>query len=1065
MFEDLIGREHAAGMLRTEITRAAASHGGLVLVAGEPGIGKTALVTGAAEEARALGALVLSGSCWDSENAPGYWPWVQVVRALRRSARAAEWATVREAVADELGPLLGESGPQGEAGGFELSDAVTTALVTASQQRPVVVVLDDLHWADTASLRLLHFVAQHTWFERLLLVGTYRDAEVEPADHPLRPLMTPLVARATTLALAGLSADEVGALMTRTVGRVPEPGLVAEVHRRTGGNPFFVEQTARLWHSGGAVTTIPPGVGDAVRRRLGLLPERVVWLLTRAAVLGREFHRRVLSAAAGAPAAEVDGLLGHAVAARLVTQRGGGRFAFAHDLVRETLYNALGEDELRRRHAAVVRALDDSPALADRVPPADLARHAHLAGAEVDPVRALEVLRAAVDDAIGRMAFEEAIGHHRRAYELAAAVDPRRRILIGLEFAHELWHARAREEGTRIFLEAVAEARALDDAELLARVALSLFRAEGARHQGGLSTLKTELLREAHHRLGGRTDPAQAALPPDDPAAVERLARELTVRTAVLARRGQDDDALAFSLWARHDVIWGLGTAAEREALTGEMISLARRRGDHELEHFAASLRWVALLEQGDPRYIDQLGEFVAMVDRLGLPRYRLSSAIDQGIIAVLQGRFADAEAHRESVRAMGVDHEHAQEYEQYDHHLYWTWLQAQGRFAELDELHRSLTRRDYPFPELIEGITAAQKGDTETVLRMLEAAESERYPPSIEALWLRFQAQAAAASRDPVLCERARTALAPFTDQWAVSLFGFDISGPMVLWSAVVEAAEERWDAAVAGFTAAARAADRLRARTWSVEARSLLAPALLARAAPGDADAARALLNEVAREAAELGMRHIARRVARALPSAASPPAPAPGASATRPGRVADEFRFDGTVWTLGYAGRTVHMPDAKGLRDLHTLIGHPGTDIPAVRLLSPEGVQRLGGDPVLDDEAKARYRKHLELLDTEIDRAAEAGDEGRAAELDRERAALLDELRAAAGLGGRVRRLGDEAERARKTVTARIRDTLRRLDQRHPELAAHLRATVTTGAMCAYRPGRADEAHFRL
>ncbi|MGK5533285.1 ATP-binding protein, partial [Streptomyces sp. URMC 129] len=871
MFEDLIGRDHAAGVLRAEIARATASHGGLVLVAGEPGIGKTALVTGAAEEARALGALVLGGSCWDSENAPGYWPWVQVFRALRRSASAAEWAAVREATGGGLAPLLGESGPQGDAGGFELYDAVTTALVTVSHHRPVVVVLDDLHWADTASLRLLHFAAQHTWFERLLLVGTYRDAEVEPADHPLRPLMMPLVARATTLALAGLSVDEVGALMARTVGRAPEPHLVAEVHRRTGGNPFFVEQTARLWHSGGAVTAIPPGVGDAVRRRLCLLPERVVWLLSCAAVLGREFHRQVLGAAAGAPAAEVDRLLGHAVSARLVAQRGGGRFAFTHDLVRETLYDALDEEELRRRHAAVVRALDHDPALADRVPPADLARHAHLAGDGLDPARALELLRAAVDDAMGRMAFEEAMGHHRRAYELAAAVDPRRRVLIGLEYAQELWQARAREEATRVFQEAVAEARAIDDPGLLARVALSLFRAQGIGHHGELAVLKAELLHEAHRRLGGRADPAP--VPPDDPAAVERLARELTVRTAVLARRGQDDDALAFSLLARHDAIWGPGTAAERETLTDEMLRLARRKGDNDLEHFAASLRWVALLEQGDPRYSDQLGAFVATVERVGLPRHQLAAHIDQCIVAVLRGRFADAEEHRARVHAMGFDHEHPQGYEQYDHHLRWTWLLAQGRFAELDALHRSLTPREYPYPELLEGITAAQKGDTGTVLRLLEAAEEERYPPSVEALWLRFQAQAAAASRDPVLCERARAALAPFSDQWAVSLFGFDVSGPMVLWSAVLDAAEERWDAAVTGFTAAARSADRLRARTWAVEARSLLAPALLARGAPGDADAGTALLNEVAREADELGMRHIAARVSRAQPR----PAPA--------------------------------------------------------------------------------------------------------------------------------------------------------------------------------------------
>lgn len=310
----LFGRDHPAGVLRSEIVRATDSHGGLVLVTGEAGIGKTTLVTDAAHEARRRGALVVGGSCWDSDSTPGYWPWVQVLRGLRRSATAAEWAAAQEAADGRLGILLGDPANDGKAAGpstgeadgdnasgasadgaeaFGLYDAVTTALVTVSQSRPLVVVLDDLHSADPASLRLLEFAAQHAWFERLLLIGTYRDVEVEAPGHPLQQLILPLVSRASaTLTLTGLGRDEVGALMAVTTGREPAPQLVDEVHRRTGGNPFFVEQTARLWHSGSPVSTIPPGVREAVRQRLSLLPDAVVSLLTAAAVLGREFRRR-----------------------------------------------------------------------------------------------------------------------------------------------------------------------------------------------------------------------------------------------------------------------------------------------------------------------------------------------------------------------------------------------------------------------------------------------------------------------------------------------------------------------------------------------------------------------------------------------------------------------------------------------------------------------------------------------------------------------------------------------------------------------------------------------------
>lgn len=409
----LFGRDHPAGVLRSEIARATDSHGGLVLVTGEAGIGKSTLVTDAAHEARRRGALVVGGSCWDSDNTPGYWPWVQILRGLRRSATATEWAAAQEASDGRLAVLLGdpagaatggahggepgvEAGAQGDTGppggdrpggkppgwgpsegaeAFGLFDAVTTALVTVSQSRPLVVVLDDLHSSDPASLRLLEFAAQHAWFERLLLIGTYRDVEVEAPGHPLQQLILPLVSRAAaTLTLTGLGRDEVGALMTVTTGREPAPQLVDEVHRRTGGNPFFVEQTARLWHSGSPVSTIPPGVREAVRRRLALLPEPVVSLLTSAALLGREFRRQVLALVHGAPVPHVDRLLESAVIARVVVPRPSGQYAFAHDLLRETLYASLDDAETRARHAAAVRALDAHGGLGDAVPPGALAR-------------------------------------------------------------------------------------------------------------------------------------------------------------------------------------------------------------------------------------------------------------------------------------------------------------------------------------------------------------------------------------------------------------------------------------------------------------------------------------------------------------------------------------------------------------------------------------------------------------------------------------------------------------------------------------------------------------------
>ncbi|WP_410604631.1 ATP-binding protein [Amycolatopsis sp. lyj-90] len=1029
----LIGRDHPAGVLRAEIARAAESHGGLVLVTGEAGIGKTTLVTGAAEEAKRLGALVLNGSCWDSASAPGYWPWTQVVRGLRRSVEPGRWAAMADS---ELDVLLGEARGDGAADGFRLYDAVTSALVAASQERPVVVVLDDLHWADPASLRLLEFAAQHTWFERLLLIGTYRDVEVETTDHPLRSLMLPLLAKATSVTLTGLEPDEVSALMARTAGTEPDDALVSEVHRRTGGNPFFVEQTARLWHSGGSAETIAPGVADALQRRLSLLPRPVLDLLTTASVLGREFHRKLLAGVASAPVPQVDRLLDQAVAARLAVVQGQGRFAFAHDLVRETLYANLPEAERRKQHAAVVAAVREMPRSPDRIFPADLARHALLAGRELDPNLAVELLLAAAIDATGRMAAEEAATHYRRAMEVAE--DRRRQAVIALELGAHLTRHHETDEGRHVLDEVSALIHELDDDDLLARLALTLIRAD---HKGLRVDETILVLTEAHKRLCVRE--------PGQEFTVQEMTQDLTAHIMMTARDDQDDSALLFGLWARHDAIWGPGSAAERERLTDELVVVGRRTSNPELEHYAASFKWVALLERGDPRYFEQYQEFVALASTGRAPSSQLASRIDQSIIATLQGRFAEAEALIQQVISCheGDEHPHFGDLNQLQR---WTRWCLEGRFDDLAGLHREIHDNGYAYGRLLEAITAAHRGDAAEAVRLTDlAADTKPYPRDLEALWLRCQAQTAAVSRDPERCEAARVLLEPYSGEWLVSLYGCEISGPVDLWLGRLDLAQERWADAVARLRDATLSADRLRTTVWAIEAKSWLAMALLGRNHEGDAITAATLLSEVDREATAIGMRQVVARAAELRDSTRVPAAPLA------------EFRRDEAVWTLHFDGVTAHLPDSKGLRDLHFLLGRPGSEVAAVRLLDPEGgevvvaAKSLGGDAVLDDEAKARYRARLDELDDLIDTATGLGQDARAAAWDRERDALLAELRSAAGLGGRTRRLGDEAERARKTVTARIRDTLRKLDEQHPALAAHLRASVTTGSSCRYAP----------
>jgi AAA ATPase-like protein len=1029
----LIGRDHHVAQLRAQLDRAVHSHGGLVLVTGEPGIGKTTLVTDAMAYAREAGALVLTGTCWDSGAAPGYWPWLQVLRALRRQLSADDWAEVAAAGGEPLALLLGESGDGRIADDFQLYDAVAGVLASTAATTPVLVVLDDLHWADPASVRLLEFVARHTWFEHLLVVGTYRDVEVEAVDHPLAPLLIPLQAGATTLTLTGLSPAEVGALISRTTGAEPDAARVADVHRRTGGNPFFVEQTARLWHDGAAV---PPGVRDAVRRRVEQLPAAVTRLLTDAAVLGAEFHRQVLAAVVEQPVAQVDRWLGQANAVRLVTAVGDGRFRFAHDLVRESLYESLTDERARERHAAVVLAHARTPALADRIFPADLARHARLAGADVPADRALDLYEAAGRDARRHAAFEEAAGHYKRAVDVADTLDdPVRRVRVGIDYGNVLDHSDQRAAAWTEFERCAEIALELADAEPLARLALNVYsyaeRTERAR-------LPERLVRAAYRRYFG--DPGERPL--------DGLARELTTHLIAHARTDGDDETLGFTLWALHDLLWGTGTAAERLRITEELVEVAQRSDDAEMEQFAVSLGWVAALELGDPGFLDRLARFVALVERNPQPMTVPGAVIDRMIIAAFQGRFADADAAYAELAEISHPHSDSIGFGYMLHHARWARMLLQGKYAELGDVRAAASAVQHPFPALLAGITAAERGDPALALRCVEELSvGEPMPASFRPMWLRLRAQAAEATADRAECARVRELLVPVSGQWLVSAYGFDIAGMAGYWLGRLDIVLGRWDDAVAELTAARDSADVLGARPWAVDAALALATALDGR---GDPEAA-TVRAAASAEAERLGLH---RRT-----STVDSPDPV-----GKP-----EFRFTGEVWSLSMDGHTVHLPDAKGLRDLHTLLSAPNVAIPAVRLLDPAGgaevvaARGLGGDDVLDDEAKAAYRRRLTQLDEQIDLATSRGEDTRAASLDEERAALLAELRAATGLGGRTRRLGDEAERARKAVTARIRDTLRKLAPRHPTLATHLNATITTGTHCTYHPPHPTPWHL--
>jgi hypothetical protein len=634
----LVGRRLTVDALRSAVDAAIAGAGGVVLLAGEAGMGKTALAAEAAAYAKTRGAVAVWGTCWEGEGAPGYWPWIQVVRALARDGGGGEAVLAALTGANEASDgVLGDEA----AVRFRTYDATAAYLRERSAVRPLVVVLDDLHWADISSLRLLLFLARQLHGGSALVIGTYRDVEVMLGEHPARGLLAELAGQAGLLQLAGLTASEVGQLLNEVCGEWPPAALTATVHERTGGNPFFVQQTARLLAAQGApldhalVTGVPRAVGDVLARRLARLPGEVVDLLAVAAVAG----------IAGLPAEDTVPLLDSAVRAGVVEQDSPGGGRFSHDLFREVLYEGLPTARRSALHLSVAELLERDADLA--VPAAQIAYHRTMALPLGDRGRALAAFIEAAREATVRMAFDEAAG-------------------LGMlcEYGDALRRTGNSEDARSAFLTAARRARAAGDTSVLARAAFGLHRVATMTESSRADVIA--LLEEALAVLGPRQTDMRwlltAALARelidgpdrDRPRAIALGAAAVVGARAAGAQTGEGRRALAYALFALCDVRWEPGTAAERLRIASELAVAAAAAGETELLLEAHLSRLAALLELGDPAFAAQLDAFSRLAEDAAIPRYLYLARSRRATLASLTGPLETADELIESAAAYG---------------------------------------------------------------------------------------------------------------------------------------------------------------------------------------------------------------------------------------------------------------------------------------------------------------------------------------------------------------------------------------------------------------------------
>jgi tetratricopeptide (TPR) repeat protein len=1109
-----VGRTAELGELRAGLDQALSGRGRVFLLAGEPGIGKSELADRLGIEATTRGAEVLWGRSWEGEGAPPYWPWAQIIRAHIGEREGAALESLFGAATPLLAQLVPELRDQrpdlaapppldAEQARFRLFDAITTVLKRAAETRLLLLILDDLQWADTPSLLLLRFIAREMGASRLLILATYRDVEVS-RGHPLAEILPALRQERTVarMLVRGLPEADVRAMLEALRREQVPEALARAITRETEGNPFFVQELVRHLVDEGLLgrdaapgmspsrltdLRLPESVRDVIGRRLGRLSAACTQCLTAAAVVGRESGLDALERIAELDAERLLEVLEEAVAARVVEEvpQAIGRYRFAHTLIRETLYEELRTLERLRRHHRVGEVLE---ALYARNPGPHLAELAHhfleaLPGGDV--AKAVAYAAQAGDRANAQLAYEDAALHYERALqalELAEPRDERPRCELLLKLGEARWSTGGIDVVMESLREAAGIAERLGDPELFARAALDL-----SGPGGSILALMVEesplLLERALAGLDDR-DSALRAQVMGRLACVgtfsgDRRGTASLARAAIdMARRVGDRGALAYVLNATPFAAWGPDNLEERLALADELIRLAAELGDVRLAAEGHSWKAHHYLELGDIAALDRETELQERVAETSRQAYvRGLAAARRGTRAFLEGRFEEAEKHIAASEPFFPFHFFAATGGGVANIL----REQQGRAEELLPHATSFAARH---PRTLWRVVAAGYQVTlkraEEARRELEGlAANDVADVPCDMMWLYTMSRLSDVVSFVGDVPRAALLydlLRPYADRCAVAGGTLVCRGAITRSLGILATVLSRYDEAERHFEQALEVNARIRARVWVAHTQHDYARMLVGRDGPGDRERAGALAGQALATAREVGMKPLAANVMEL--QAAAGLAEGESVSSAPEGHVSvlapAVFRRDGEFWTISYEGKGVRVKDAKGLQYIARLLRHPGAELHVADLAaggeagsSPEPAR--GGDAgeivaglgdageALDAPARAAYRQRLQDLETELAEATEWADTGRAEKLRAEIEFLRAELSAAYGLGGRVRKAADTSDRARKAVTSRIRESIERIGTEHPALAQHLENAIRTGTFCRYQPDR--------
>ncbi len=881
-----------AGLVRL-IGAALGGHGELALVSGEPGVGKTRLAEEVLAEAEQRGMRVRIGHCYEMEGAPPYLPFIEMLESALDDIPHDLYRQVLGDDAPEIARIMPHLRkvftdipeavslpPESER--RYILNAVRAFIARAAAVRPQALLLEDLHWADESTLLVVRHVAEQLHEMPILVVGTYRDVELD-VTRPFARVLEDLHRRrlAHRVTLKRLGEADVGALIRGLVGKDPPPDLVNLVFSETEGNPFFVEEVIRhlleenrLFDSAGEFRSglqigevdVPEGVRLVLGRRIERLGDDARRILSGAAIVGRDFSFELLRAISDVDADAVLDAVDDAERARLVVSQEGreGTMRFAHELIRQTLLSELSLPRRQRLHLRIAEALEQLGRGDEH--PADIAHHLYQAGVAADPQRTIHYLVLAGERALEAAAFEDAFTHFRRAHELGRTDDPRTaaQVLARLGVAQ-------RSLGR------------LDDAMESWGQALALFEELGDSEAFGSLCVETAAQLAILGRFPESFQMAQRGLDALGPRTSVDRARLLLRAGVMLSLVGSYDQAQQM-----FDEASTLADALADEHLLGHV-------------HYTLGIHYFGSCAFGSS--VSALARAVELLRKSG-DAWTLSEALGyQAAAAGFAGRPQEAEAHGQEAVALAQKLGNARGQILASRALEWgcAWPSS----ADFDRLER-FSERDLAFQESIGlpwvcdsytafGLLAFWRGEWEQALRHHEEAARREVPGALGGnaafVWLclaylgrrgealdrleekadQFPRPGALSTRTSwtyalgaieafaILGERDRAAAL-----YPLAVQARELGCPFRLYDArlmeslagIAAASANRWQQAEEHFTTALRQAHDLPIKVENPEVRRFYAQMLIDRHGPGDLERAQKLLTEADASYAEIGM-----------------------------------------------------------------------------------------------------------------------------------------------------------------------------------------------------------------